>query len=162
MRIIQAASAAEIAAARNLIHEYGDSLGIDLSFQEFETELKTLPGAYTPPRGALLLALDGDEPAGCVAFRPFSAEACEMKRLWVRPRWRGLGFGRRLVEAVLTEARRAGYRAVRLDTLPSMTAAFALYVSLGFRPISTYYESPIAGTRFLELDLDATANDINR
>ncbi len=143
----------ELILARELIREYGDSLGVDLSFQGFEAELRGLPGDYAPPGGALLLAFLGEECAGCIAVRPLSRDLCEMKRLYVRPRWRGLGIGRQLIEAVLGEARRAGYRAIRLDTLPSMTAARAMYVALGFRAIAPYYESPIPGTAFLELDL---------
>ena len=143
----------ELTLARELIREYGDSLGVDLSFQGFEAELRGLPGDYAPPGGALLLTFIGEECAGCIAVRPLSGDVCEMKRLYVRPRWRGLGIGGRLIEAVLGEARRAGYRVIRLDTLPSMTAARAMYVAHGFRAIAPYYESPIPGTVFLELDL---------
>ncbi|MFZ0966725.1 MAG: GNAT family N-acetyltransferase [Candidatus Acidiferrales bacterium] len=147
----------DVAVARELIREYGVSLGIDLGFQGFEAELKGLPGDYAPPGGALLLAFDGEECAGCVAIRCLADGICEMKRLYVRPRWRGLGLGRLLIDAALAEARRAGYRAIRLDTLPSMTAARAIYEALGFRAIPPYYPSPIAGTAFLELDLTAKA-----
>jgi len=143
----------ELVLARELISEYGDSLGVDLSFQGFEVELRGLPGDYAPPGGALLLAFLREECAGCIAVRPLSGDVCEMKRLYVRPRWRGLGIGGRLIEAVLSEARRAGYRAIRLDTLPSMTAARGIYEALGFRAIAPYYPSPIPGTAFLELDL---------
>lgn len=143
----------ELEVARELIREYGASLGIDLSFQGFEAELKTLPGDYAPPKGALLLAFAGEECVGCVALRPLAERVCEMKRLYVRPRWRGLGIGKSLIEAVLGEARRIRYRAIRLDTLPSMVAARAIYEAIGFRAIPPYYPSPIAGTAFLELDL---------
>ncbi|HEY4740606.1 MAG TPA: GNAT family N-acetyltransferase [Candidatus Acidoferrales bacterium] len=143
--------------ARQLMREYGDSLGFDLGFQGFEEQLAGLPGDYAAPAGALMLAFAGDsagdEAAGCVAMRPLGDGVCEMKRLYVRPRWRGAGVGRRLIEAALGEARRAGYRAIRLDTLPNMTAARALYAELGFRAIAPYYESRIPGTAFLELDL---------
>ncbi len=142
-----------VAVARELIREYGASLGIDLGFQGFEAELKGLPGDYAPPGGVLLLAFEGEECAGCVAVRRLADGICEMKRLYVRPRWRGLGIGRRLIGAALAEARRAGYRAIRLDTLASMTAARAIYEALGFRAIPPYYQSPISGTAFLELDL---------
>ena len=148
-----ALGANELILARELISEYGDSLGIDLSFQGFEAELRGLPGDYAPPGGALLLAFIAEECAGCVAVRPLSGDVCEMKRLYVRPRWRGLGIGKRLIEAVLGEARRAGYHAIRLDTLPSMTAARGMYEALGFRAIAPYYESPIPGMVFLELEL---------
>jgi putative acetyltransferase len=143
----------ELVLARELIREYGTSLGVDLSFQGFEAEVSGLPGEYSWPGGALMLAFVGEECAGCVALRPLAKGVCEMKRLYVRPRWRGLGSGGRLIEAVLGEARRAGYRAIRLDTLPSMTAARGIYEPLGFRAIAPYYESPIPGTVFLELDL---------
>jgi putative acetyltransferase len=143
----------ELILARELISEYGDSLGVDLSFQGFEAELRGLPGDYAPPGGALLLAFLGKECAGCIAVRRLSGDVCEMKRLYVRLRWRGLGIGRRLIEAVSGEARRAGYHAIRLDTLPSMAAARAMYEALGFRAIAPYYQSPIPGTAFLELDL---------
>jgi len=155
IKIVPAASISEIEAARQLIHEYGVSLGIDLSFQNFEAELEKLPGDYAPPRGALLLARQAKNFIGCIGLRPLADGVCEMKRLYVRPQWRGQGIGQRLIEAVLAAACRRGYRAMRLDTLPSMTAARALYQSLGFRPIAPYYESPIAGTAFFELDLTA-------
>ncbi|MFZ0635440.1 MAG: GNAT family N-acetyltransferase [Candidatus Acidiferrales bacterium] len=157
IRILQAVSERDIASARGLIEEYGASLGINLSFQHFDEELKSLPGAYAPPRGALLLAKAGEECAGCVALRPMTTGICEMKRLYVRSPWRSCGLGKRLVEAVLDEARRSKYRAIRLDTLPSMTAARAMYASFGFRPIPPYCENPIPGTAFLELDLTRPA-----
>jgi len=153
LQIVTATSAAEIAAARDLIKEYGESLGVDLSFQDFQTELERLPGEYAPPKGALLLARIGDSYAGCVALRSWSSTVCEMKRLYVRPRWRGRGIGQRLIDEILDVARRAGCSAMRLDTLPSMSAARALYESIGFRPIAPYYDSPIHGTTFMEIDL---------
>jgi len=149
----------DLILARELMREYRDSLGVDLSFQGFGEELAGLPGDYAPPGGALLLAFLGQECAGCVALRRLGEGVCEMKRLYVRPRWRGLGIGGRLIEAVLREARRAGYRAIRLDTLPSMTAARAMYVALGFCAIARYYESPIPGTAFLELDLSGESRE---
>lgn len=150
---IVAASARHIAATRELIAEYGASLGVDLSYQNFAEELASLPGAYAPPRGALLIAEAGTDFVGCIAMRPLSDHICEMKRLYVRPQWRATGLGRRLALAILDQGRRAGYRAIRLDTLPSMTAARALYLSLGFRAVPPYYPSPVAGTAFLEFDL---------
>jgi putative acetyltransferase len=151
--VVLATSADRIATARRLFKEYEASLGIELSFQGFAKEVAELPGAYAPPSGRLLLALDGDEPAGCAALRPLGDGICEMKRLYVRPTARGARLGRRLAETVIREAREIGYARMRLDTLPSMKEAFALYRTLGFREIAPYCENPIAGTRFMELDL---------
>ena len=143
----------DLAHARALIEEYSASLGISLDFQDFERELATLPGDYAPPGGALLLArLDGAV-AGCVALRRIDGEACEMKRLYVGSVARGRGLGRALAEAAIERARTAGYRRMRLDTLPSMAAARALYLALGFREIAPYRFNPVEGTSFLELDL---------
>lgn len=146
----QAASPADVAAARALFEEYQLSLGFSLCFQNFDAELASLPGAYAPPEGRLLIALAGGAPAGCVALRRIEEGICEMKRLWVGSAFRGTGLGRRLAETVMAEARLIGYRAVRLDTLPSMTAAQSLYLSLGFRDIPPYNDHPIEGTRFME------------
>jgi putative acetyltransferase len=151
--IVPATSAARIVTARRLFKEYEASLGIELSFQGFAQEVAGLPGAYTPPAGRLFLAADGAEPAGCVALRPLGGGICEMKRLYVRPTARGARLGRRLAETLIREARAIGYARMRLDTLPSMKEAFALYQSLGFREIAPYCENPIAGTRFMELRL---------
>jgi GNAT superfamily N-acetyltransferase len=145
----------KIAAVRALMREYAGSLGVDLSYQNFERELASLPGEYAAPGGALLLALAPAEPIGCVAMRALELGFCEMKRLYVRPAWRSTGLGRQLVEAILVEARRAGHRFVRLDTLPTMTAARKLYASMGFRPVAPYYHSPVAGTSFLQLEIRA-------
>ncbi len=152
-KITHAANREEILAVRDLMREYGDSLGVDLSYQNFDRELESLPGEYAPPGGTLLLATAGDEAAGCVAIRPLAEKFCEMKRLYVRPAWRSTGLGKRLVEAALEDARRAGHEFVRLDTLPAMISARHLYASLGFRPIAPYNASPIVGTAFLQLDL---------
>ena len=149
----EAASPADIETARTLFVEYQKALGISLCFQNFDAELAGLPGAYAAPEGRLLLAFAGEEPAGCVALRKLEVGICEMKRLWVRPAFRGTRLGRRLAEAVLAEARAAGYRKIRLDTLPSMREAQALYVSLGFVDIPPYNDHPIEGTRFMELAL---------
>ena len=151
--IVPATSADQIARARRLFKEYEASLGIELTFQGFAQEVAALPGAYAPPAGRLFLATDGVEPRGCVALRPLSGGLCEMKRLYVRPTARGARLGRRLAETVIREARAIGYTRMRLDTLPSMKEAFALYQTLGFREIAPYYENPIVGTRFMELDL---------
>jgi ribosomal protein S18 acetylase RimI-like enzyme len=148
-----AASPADVATARALFEEYQRSLGFSLCFQNFDAELAGLPGAYAPPEGRLLLAFSGDRPAGCIALRTIGQGICEMKRLWVRPAFRGTGLGRRLAGAVIAEARVIGYHSIRLDTLPSMKAAQALYESLGFEDIPPYNDHPIEGTRFMEAAL---------
>jgi putative acetyltransferase len=142
-----------IEAARRLFVEYADALGVDLCFQGFDRELAELPGQYAPPDGRLLLARDCASPIACVALRKIDDDVCEMKRLYVRPTHRGLGLGRSLAAAVIDAARGIGYRTLRLDTLPSMAEAASLYVSLGFRDIEPYYENPVPGARFLELEL---------
>lgn len=142
---------------RALFREYADSLGVDLSFQDFDRELAALPGDYVPPRGAMLIAEHEGAVAGCVAVRPLDASTCEMKRLYVRPAFRGWHLGRALAEAILAEARRIGYVRMRLDTLPSMGEAIGLYERLGFTDIPPYRHNPIPGTRFLERSLDPGA-----
>jgi putative acetyltransferase len=143
----------DVEAVRMLFLEYQESLGVDLCFQGFDRELVELPGDYTPPGGRLLVARDGGAAVACVALRRLDAATCEMKRLYVQPSHRGLGLGRALAEAVISEAGTIGYRRMRLDTLPSMTEAAILYGRLGFRDIEPYYENPVAGTRFLQLEL---------
>jgi ribosomal protein S18 acetylase RimI-like enzyme len=150
---IAAADKSDLPAVRKLLREYAAGVGFPLDFQDFEREVADLPGAYAPPRGALLVARSGDTLAGCVALRPLDGETCEMKRLFVHPSARGLGLGERLALAILAEARACGYRRLRLDTLPTMGAAQGLYERLGFRDIEPYTTNPIAGTRFLELTL---------
>ncbi|MGZ7079311.1 MAG: GNAT family N-acetyltransferase [Thermoanaerobaculia bacterium] len=137
--IVSATTPDDVAAVAALFREYAASLGVDLGFQHFEEELAAMPGDYAPPRGRLLLARD----LGCVALRPLSADVCEMKRLYVRPAGRGSGLGRLLAERIIEEARTIGYRAMRLDTLPMMATARAMYVSLGFREIAPYRFNPI-------------------
>lgn len=141
--------AADAATARELFLEYAQSLGVDLSFQNFDDELAHLDEFYE----AIFVARDGDDAAGCVALRRIDDATCEMKRLYVRPRFRGLDLGRRLAKHVIDEARSRGYARMCLDTLPFMNAAVALYRSLGFVEIEPYRFNPIEGTRFMELAL---------
>lgn len=151
--VVRADNPALVAQARLLIEEYAVSLGIDLEFQEFEHELADLTSAYPLPSGCLVLARRDQRPLGCVAIRPLEPGVCEMKRLYVRPEARGQGVGRRLAEAAIGFGREAGYRAMRLDTLPSMADARRLYTALGFQEIPPYRFNPIRGTTFLELGL---------
>jgi ribosomal protein S18 acetylase RimI-like enzyme len=148
-----AVSAEEIETARSLFREYAGELGVDLCFQNFDEELATLPGGYAPPDGRLLVTWDGAEAAGCVALRWFAQGIGEMKRLYVRPAWRGTGLGRALAETVIAEARTAGYTTLRLDTLPTMITAQRLYRALGFREIPAYRNNPIHGSSYMELSL---------
>lgn len=145
----------EIRTVRALLREYEAELGVDLGFQGFDQELANLPGDYAGPRGALLLAEVDGAVAGCVALRGIDAETCEMKRLYARPAFRGRGVGRALAAAIMAEARHIGYVRMRLDTLPMMTEAQAMYERLGFTDIPPYRENPVPGSRYLELALDA-------
>ncbi len=157
LTVLVATSDDEIEAVRSLFVEYADSLSVDLCFQDFPSELAALPGDYAPLRGALLIARAGNGWAGCCALRPLDTSdypnAAEMKRLYVRPDYRGLGLGRLLVEATLDAARKAGYDTVLLDTLDEMETARALYEDLGFVEIPPYYFSPIAGAHYLKVAL---------
>jgi putative acetyltransferase len=172
MRLLQPAETHELDATRRLFEEYAAALGIDLGFQDFERELMLLPGEYAEPRGRLLLALvddiatddrsptddgRGTRIAGCCALRPLDTvdypNAAEMKRLYVRPAFRGLGLGRQLAEAILDAARHTGYACVLLDTLDDMESARALYEDLGFEAVPPYYHNPIAGSHYLKVDL---------
>ena len=144
-------------ATRDIFREYAQGLGVDLCFQNFEAELATMPGEYVPPQGALLLALVDGEVAGCGALRPLPgsdyANACEMKRLYVRPAFRQFGLGRMLAQALLDRGLQAGYSAMLLDTLDEMEAARGLYASLGFEEIAPYYFNPIPGAHYLKATL---------
>ncbi len=156
MTLIQADSPARIATARELFEEYAAGLGVDLCFQNFTKELAELPGDYAPPKGRLLLAYidDAVEVCGCVALRPLADGACEMKRLYLRPNFRGKGLGRKLAEAIIKEARQIGYSRMRLDTLPGkMNEAIAMYQSFGFKEIPPYYKNPVESAMFMELVL---------
>jgi putative acetyltransferase len=147
----------ELQRTVEIFREYAASLDVDLCFQNFEAELAGLPGDYAAPGGHLLLAYVERELAGCGALRPFAdldhANACEMKRLYVRPRFRRFGLGRILAQALLDEARRVGYSEMLLDTLDDMESARELYASLGFVEIPPYYFNPIAGAHYLKADL---------
>lgn len=172
LRIIDAETDEVVAHVSALFREYAASLGVDLSFQNFEHELATLPGEYTPPDGRLFLGIASDvrphasddslccttaisvgSVAGCVALRKIDNEICEMKRLYVRPEFRGLGAGRCLAHTVIKAATEIGYRRMRLDTLPQMAEAQALYRALGFQEIEPYRYNPVVGTRYFELAL---------
>lgn len=139
--------------ARDLFTEYADAIGVDLEYQGFGAELATLPGPYLPPAGALIIAFAGESAAGCVAMRPLRDHAAEMKRLYVRPTYRGTGLGRHLVETVIGAARDAGYANLYLDTLDTLTAARALYHQLGFVQTAPYNTGYLPGTCFYMLTL---------
>lgn len=153
LTLVEVKSENQIEQARELFTEYVASLEFDLGFQDFETERAELPGEYAPPDGRLLLAIYQNQVAGCVALRKITEEICEMKRLSVRPAFRGKKVGRALAEAIIEEARHIGYARMRLDTLPSMKEAIPLYRPLGFKEIEPYRYNPIEGAMFMELDL---------
>jgi putative acetyltransferase len=157
IELLTPATAALLDEARAIFREYADSLGVDLCFQDFKAELASLPGEYIAPQGALLLATVDGEVAGCGALRPLPecdyANACEMKRLFVRPAFRRFGLGRLLAQALLDRGLQAGYSAMLLDTLDDMEAARGLYASLGFEEIPPYYFNPIPGAHYLKADL---------
>jgi putative acetyltransferase len=154
LEFIRAESTEQVKVARAMFEEYAAALGISLCFQNFERELAELPGAYAPPSGRLLLALHAGQVAGCVALRKIGEGTCEMKRLFVRPRFRGLGIGRSLALKIIEEARSMGFARMCLDTLPlQMNEAVKMYRSLQFREIEPYYRNPVEGALFMELSL---------
>lgn len=154
-----ARTAVQLRDVRALLIEYASSLDFDLRFQSFHREVAGLPGVYGPPRGTLLLAEADGHAAGCVALRPLDEIACEMKRLYVRPAWRGRGIGRLLCGALIARAQHIGYVRMKLDTVPRMKEAIALYESLGFRPTEPYCYNPLPGARFMELTLETRAGE---
>ena len=154
MHIFRASNDDHIRSARGLFEEYAAGVGISLCFQNFDRELANLPGDYAPPDGRLLLAVEENQLAGCIALRKLEPGVCEMKRLFLRPSHRGKGLGRVLVESIIDEARKLGYTHIRLDTLPGrMDQAIALYRSIGFVEIAPYYENPVEGAKFMEFKL---------
>jgi len=154
LTLTQAESPAQIAQARELFLEYAQSLGFSLCFQNFDKELAELPGDYIPPEGRLLLAEYGGQLAACVALHKLEPCICEMKRLYLRPQFRGKGLGRVLAERIIAEARQIGYQRMRLDTVePVMKDAVAMYRKLGFTEIAPYRPNPIAGAMYMELEL---------
>jgi putative acetyltransferase len=154
LALTHAESAAQIAQARELFLEYAESLGFSLCFQNFEQELAGLPGGYAPPDGRLLLAECEGQVAACVALHKLEQGVCEMKRLYLRPPFRGKGLGRALAERIIAEARQIGYHHMRLDTFePVMKDAVAMYRKLGFKEIAAYCPNPMAGAMYMELEL---------
>ena len=157
MHIIQANTASDLEAARALFREYERFLNVDLCFQDFVEELATLPGRYAPPSGRLLLAVEGTDAAGCVALRALEDGVCEMKRLFVRPAYRGQELGYRLAMQIVNEATAMGYAIMRLDTLDTLERAMQLYETLGFRRCAPYYANPLPGVVYWERALSKPA-----
>jgi putative acetyltransferase len=153
LTIAAALSDRDLATVRELFQEYADSLDFDLGFQDFQQELENLPGDYAAPWGCIFLGFENGAAAGCVALRDFADDVAELKRLYVRPQFRSSGLGRLLTQRIIEEARARDYVRILLDTVPSMTAAIALYASLGFKPIAPYRYNPIDGALFMALEL---------
>ena len=159
MKLKQVESDEDVRSVQQLFREYSAWLGVNLCFQNFDKELAELPGEYVPPRGRLWLAVENDQIAGCVALRRIGEGTGEMKRLYVRPEFRGKGLGRTLTEAIIEAARAIGYQRLRLDTLPGkMDQAIAMYRSLGFKDIERYYDNPYDTAAYMELILDESQN----
>ena len=154
MPIFQAQTTRDIEVARALFREYAQFLDVDLCFQDFEQELATLPGRYAPPNGRLLLAFEGEQAAGSVALRPLERGICEMKRLFVRPAWRGQGLGHLLALQIVNDATALGYTVMRLDTLDTLHSAMHLYTMLGFQRCAPYYDNPLPGVVYWERTLN--------
>jgi putative acetyltransferase len=154
LQAVQVESAEQVSQIRELFVEYAQSLNFSLCFQSFDQELADLPGDYAPPDGRLILAMVDGQAAGCVALHKIDEQACEMKRLYVRPKFRGKGLGKALAEHIINEAREIGYKKLRLDTVePVMRTAVGMYRQLGFREIAAYRENPIEGALYMELEL---------
>ena len=153
MKIIKAETREHINYVKELFNEYAASLNFDLCFQNFDEEVKNLPGDYAPPAGSILLAVIEEKIAGCVALRKIDEAICEMKRMYVRPGFRGKNAGRNLAEAIIEEAKTKGYRAIRLDTISTMKEAISLYKSIGFKETVSYRYNPVEGAKYMELML---------
>ena len=153
MKIIFTESKEQLASIKELFIEYAKSLGFSLCFQDFDKELAGLPGEYAPPDGRLILALDDTDAIGCIALRKLDEGICEMKRLYVKPSGRGKGLGKLLVQTVIDEAVKIGYKKMRLDTVPKMKEAIDLYLKIGFKEIKPYRENPIEGALYMEMEL---------
>jgi putative acetyltransferase len=153
LRFVQAKTKKHLEAIGELFTEYVHSLGFELDFQDYENEFAELPGEYAPPNGCLVLAIVDGDAVGCIGLRKIDDTLCEMKRMYVRPDFRGKGIGRSLAEIVIEEARKIGYKAMRLDTIDTMKEAISLYRSLGFKEIAPYRHNPMDGAMFMELNL---------
>lgn len=153
LELIKVKDKEHLAVVRKLFLEYAESLGFSLCFQDFDKELAALPGEYAPPTGCLILAVADSKPNGCVALHKLEEGICEMKRLYIKPGFRGKGFGKLLVNVVLEEAKKIGYAKMRLDTVPQMKEAINLYRQIGFKEIEPYRKNPIDGALYMEMDL---------
>jgi putative acetyltransferase len=159
IHLVPARTPIQLRDARALFLEYASTLGFDLRFQGFDHEVASLPGEYAPPGGTLLLAMADERAAGCVALRALDEQACELKRLYVRREARGRGLGRLLCDAVIAEAQARGYACMKLDTVPQMAEAIALYRALGFVPAEPYRYNPLPGAMFMELVLESRRSE---